>query len=117
MNNPVQWIDPLGLAHTSGKWKDCGKGCRIRIDGDAVGDGRHLHWECKNGSGVMGEFGGMSHDEDYSSDQIALRNVQKNMVSSQNQVKICHAKPPGYQLLMRLLQLVLQLAQGMLYIE
>ncbi|ANP07182.1 hypothetical protein CP48_08830 [Escherichia coli] len=43
--------------------------------------------------------------------QIALRNVQKNMVSSQNQVKICHAKPPGYQLLMRLLQLVLQLAQ------
>ena len=39
------------------------------------------------------------------------------MVSSQNQVKICHAKPPGYQLLMRLLQLVLQLAQGMLYIE
>lgn len=49
--------------------------------------------------------------------QIALRNVQKNMVSSQNQVKICHAKPPGYQLLMRLLQLVLQLAQGLLYIE
>lgn len=49
MNNPVQWIDLLGLAHTSGKWKDCGKGCRIRIDGDAVGDGRHLHWECKNG--------------------------------------------------------------------
>lgn len=67
MNNPVQWIDLLGLAHTSGKWKDCGKGCRIRIDGDAVGDGRHLHWECKNGSGVMGEFGGMSHGEDYSS--------------------------------------------------
>ncbi|EOY1547397.1 RHS repeat-associated core domain-containing protein [Escherichia coli] len=21
MNNPVQWIDPLGLAHTSGKWR------------------------------------------------------------------------------------------------
>lgn len=117
MNNPVQWIDPLGLAHTSGKWKDCGKGCRIRIDGDAVGDGRHLHWECKNGSGVMGEFGGMSHDEDYSSAPNSIKKCAKNMVSSQNQVKICHAKPPGYQLLMRLLQLVLQLAQGMLYIE
>ncbi|WP_236927360.1 hypothetical protein [Escherichia coli] len=77
MNNPVQWIDPLGLAHTSGKWKDCGKGCRIRIDGDAVGDGRHLHWECKNGSGVMGEFGGMSHGEDYSSAPNSIKKCAK----------------------------------------
>ncbi|WP_077826083.1 RHS repeat-associated core domain-containing protein, partial [Escherichia coli] len=77
MNNPVQWIDLLGLAHTSGKWKDCGKGCRIRIDGDAVGDGRHLHWECKNGSGVMGEFGGMSHGEDYSSAPNSIKKCAK----------------------------------------
>jgi len=49
--------------------------------------------------------------------QMLLRNVQKNMVSSQNQVKISHAKIPGYQQLMQLLQLVLQLAQGTLYIE
>ena len=67
INNPIAWIDPLGLAHTSGKWKNYGKGCRIRIDGDAVGEGRHLHWECKKGVGVMGEFGGTSHGDDYTS--------------------------------------------------
>lgn len=49
--------------------------------------------------------------------QMPLRKVQKNMVSSQNQVKISPAKVPGYQQLMQLLQLVLQLAQGTLYIE
>lgn len=60
--NPVTYTDPLGLEHRTGQWKDCGGGCRIRIDGDHVGTGRHLHWECNNGqSGEMGEFGGTSH--------------------------------------------------------
>ena len=76
MNNPVQWIDLLGLAHTSGKWKDCGKGCRIRIDGDAVGDGRHLHWECKM-DGCNGEFEVCPMVRITHQHQIALRNVQK----------------------------------------
>ena len=73
----MNWIDPLGLDHTSEKWKDCGKGCRIRIDGDAVGSGRHLHWECKNGSGAMGEFGGISHGENYSSAPNAIKKCAK----------------------------------------
>ncbi len=60
--NPVNLVDPEGLAHRSGRWKDCGGGCRIRIDYDATGEGRHLHWECKGGkSGVGGENGGTSH--------------------------------------------------------
>ncbi|ENF1487587.1 RHS domain-containing protein [Salmonella enterica] len=87
-NNPVNWIDPLGLAHTSGKWKDCGKGCRIRIDGDAVGDGRHLHWECKNGSGVMGEFGGQSHGEDYSSAPNSIKKCARKYGFEPEQSKL-----------------------------
>ncbi|EDP8629733.1 hypothetical protein G6D98_003560 [Salmonella bongori] len=87
-NNPVNWIDPLGLAHTSGKWKDCGKGCRIRIDGDAVGDGRHLHWECKNGSGVMGEFGGQSHGDDYSSAPNSIKKCARKYGFEPEQSKL-----------------------------
>ncbi|EDY2550083.1 RHS element protein, partial [Salmonella enterica] len=87
-NNPVNWIDPLGLAHTSGKWKDCGKGCRIRIDGDAVGDGRHLHWECKNGGGVMGEFGGQSHGDDYSSAPNSIKKCARKYGFEPEQSKL-----------------------------
>jgi RHS repeat-associated protein len=64
--NPFGFIDPFGLAHRSGQWKDCGSGCRIRIDYDHSGEGRHLHWECRGGgSGEMGEFGGTSHGGTY----------------------------------------------------
>jgi RHS repeat-associated protein len=59
--SPVMEVDPRGLEHRSGQWKQCGRGCRIRIDYDHVGNGRHLHWECPGSSGEMGEFGGSSH--------------------------------------------------------
>ncbi len=65
----------------------------------------------------MGEFGGMSHGEDYSSAPNSIKKCAKKYGFEPEPSKDCHAKPPGYQLLMRLLQLVLQLAQGMLYIE
>lgn len=71
--NPFAWFDPLGLQHVSGQWKDCGKGCRIRIDRDASGGGRHLHWECKGSGGAMGEFGGVSHGDDYTSTPNAIK--------------------------------------------
>ncbi|WP_026603574.1 RHS repeat-associated core domain-containing protein [Methylomonas sp. 11b] len=60
--NPINFVDPMGADHKTGKTIDCGGGCTIRIDRNSVGDGRHLHWECRNGgSGSMGEFGGTSH--------------------------------------------------------
>ena len=65
LNKPLVLIDPLGLDHRTGQWKNCGGGCRIRIDGDAVGNGRHLHWECRGSSGEMGENGGVSHGGTY----------------------------------------------------
>jgi type VI secretion system secreted protein VgrG len=71
--NPFSRVDPTGLQHVSGQWKDCGKGCRIRIDRDASGGGRHLHWECKKSSGTMGEFGGVSHGDDYNSAPNAIK--------------------------------------------
>lgn len=64
--DPINSTDRLGLAgddHSTGQWKQCSKGCRIRIDFFLV-DGvkvRHLHWECKKAEGVGGEFGGTSH--------------------------------------------------------
>lgn len=63
-NSPLNLNDPFGLKpHISGQWKDCGNGCRIRIDINAHDDGRHLHWECNRGKqeGAMGELGGTSH--------------------------------------------------------
>jgi len=62
--NPISRIDPTGLIeHSSGQWKDCGKGCRIRIDTTIVNGQvkRHLHWECRNDSGECGENGEKSH--------------------------------------------------------
>lgn len=70
--NPLSNKDPLGLSdrqlgdHKSGRWIECGKGCRIRIDfnldmktGQLV---RHLHWECRDGrEGECGENGEKSH--------------------------------------------------------
>ncbi|MFQ3248039.1 MAG: RHS repeat-associated protein [Arenicella sp.] len=61
VGNPLRYSDPEGLAHRSGRWKNCGGGCRIRIDYDHVGEGRHLHWECPGKSGAMGEHGRPSH--------------------------------------------------------
>jgi hypothetical protein len=68
-NSPLNDTDPTGQAnsgnysggHKSGQWKDCGGGCRIRIDRNHSGVGRHLHWECRGSSGEMGEFGATSH--------------------------------------------------------
>ena len=63
-NQPLKKIDPTGLIeHNSGQWKDCGKGCRIRIDTSIINGqvSRHLHWECKNDSGECGEHGKKSH--------------------------------------------------------
>jgi RHS repeat-associated protein len=65
-SNPLQFVDPLGLVrHNSGRWIDCGKGCKIRIDsvfnektGVVI---RHLHWECRGREGECGEFGEESH--------------------------------------------------------
>ena len=64
--NPISYVDPNGLVkHTSGRWIDCGKGCRIRIDytiDEKTGVvRRHLHWECKGREGVCGENGDQSH--------------------------------------------------------
>lgn len=65
--NPLLGTDETGEAssgsdrHRSGKWKDCGGGCRIRIDENHAPPGRHLHWECRGNSGAMGEFGAISH--------------------------------------------------------
>ncbi len=52
----------MGLA-TSGQWKDCGgNGCQIRIEDNHEGDGRHIHWECRDGtSGTCGENDTGSH--------------------------------------------------------
>jgi RHS repeat-associated protein len=63
-NAPLTGSDPTGLIeHNSGQWKDCGKGCRIRIDTTIVNGqvSRHLHWECKKDSGECGENGEKSH--------------------------------------------------------
>ncbi|MCF7222494.1 RHS repeat-associated core domain-containing protein [Marilutibacter chinensis] len=65
-SSSLQHADPLGLVdHVSGRWIDCGKGCRIRIDftfdGNTGQRTRHLHWECKGESGECGEFGKPSH--------------------------------------------------------
>jgi len=64
---PVNNIDPDGLINPSGQWKDCGNGCKIRIEGNHNDTSkRHLHWECrKGGKHAMGEFGDISHGEDY----------------------------------------------------
>ncbi len=65
------------------RWIDCGKGCRIRIDQNHQGEGRHLHWECRGkgvGSGVFGKFGEKSHGEDYTSALSILLNVLKTTV-------------------------------------
>ncbi|SDC34982.1 type VI secretion system tip protein TssI/VgrG [Paraburkholderia lycopersici] len=75
--NPISFIDPMGLQHVSGQWKDCGKGCRIRIDKNASGEGRHLHWECKGKDGAMGEYGGTSHGEDYTSAPNIIKECAK----------------------------------------
>jgi RHS repeat-associated protein len=82
-SNPGNRVDPSGLMeYSSGRWIDCGKGCRIRIDFKLTYDGtkiRHLHWECKGSAGECGEFGETSHGgtwEDAPSfiQQCALRN-------------------------------------------
>jgi len=72
-NNPINRTDPTGLSHRSGQWKSCGGGCRIRIDYDAVGTGRHLHWECRGSSGEMGEFGGTSHGGNHTNAPETIR--------------------------------------------
>jgi RHS repeat-associated protein len=64
--SPLNRIDPKGLAieYQSGRWIDCGAGCRIRIDTTIINGKRirHLHWECKGrGSGECGENGATSH--------------------------------------------------------
>jgi len=76
VNNPLIFIDPIGL---SGQWKDCGKGCKIMIDKNAVGNGRHLHWECGRGSssGEMGEYGGTSHGDNCSSAPNIIKNCAR----------------------------------------
>lgn len=63
---PHSSTDASGLVeHVTGRWIDCGGGCRIRIDytldpktNQKV---RHLHWECKGGEGECGENGRPSH--------------------------------------------------------
>ncbi|KAF1718667.1 type IV secretion protein Rhs [Pseudoxanthomonas yeongjuensis] len=65
---PLETTDPLGLIdHVSGRWIECGNGCRIRIDKSIVKGvtRRHLHWECKGQSGACGEFGEQSHGESW----------------------------------------------------
>ena len=63
--SPLSATDPSGLVqHQSGRWIDCGKGCRIRIDWTLENDGKvryHLHWECKKREGECGENGQPSH--------------------------------------------------------
>ncbi|QNH11767.1 RHS repeat-associated core domain-containing protein [Xanthomonas sp. SI] len=81
---PFRYSDIFGLVkHTSGRWIDCGKGCRIRIDftyDEKTGrKARHLHWECKGAEGECGEYGGESHggtwdDAPKSIKECALRN-------------------------------------------
>ncbi|WP_369915907.1 RHS repeat-associated core domain-containing protein [Xanthomonas sp. NCPPB 3005] len=81
---PFRYSDIFGLVkHTSGRWIDCGKGCRIRIDftyDEKTGRrARHLHWECKGAEGECGEYGGESHggtwdDAPKSIKECALRN-------------------------------------------
>jgi len=66
--NPERWADPKGLErgdHKTGKWIECSKNCRIRIDYNLVNGVkvRHLHWECKGDVGVCGEFGEDSHGQ------------------------------------------------------
>ncbi|AWH52733.1 type IV secretion protein Rhs [Stenotrophomonas sp. ESTM1D_MKCIP4_1] len=65
-SSPLAHSDPLGLVdHTSGRWIECGKGCRIRIDftfdSKSGAKKRHLHWECKGKEGECGEYGQPSH--------------------------------------------------------
>lgn len=65
-SDPLSFSDPTGLIrHTSGRWIDCGGGCRIRIDSvldEATGTvRRHLHWECRGSAGECGENGATSH--------------------------------------------------------
>jgi len=62
--NALISVDPTGLIqHKTGRWIDCGKGCRIRIDISIINGiaRRHLHWECKGEEGVCGENGTKSH--------------------------------------------------------
>jgi RHS repeat-associated protein len=67
--NPISNFDFYGLDtsdHKSGRWIECQRGCRIRIDFFVVNGKkiRHLHWVCPNGTkGVGGEFGESSHGE------------------------------------------------------
>ncbi|MGX8286002.1 hypothetical protein [Xanthomonas oryzae] len=65
-SSTFKYSDAFGLVkHTSGRWIECGKGCRIRIDftfDEATGSKiRHLHWECKGDTGECGENGRPSH--------------------------------------------------------
>jgi RHS repeat-associated protein len=75
--NPANNIDPTGLA-TSGQWKDCGGGCRIRIEDNHRGGGRHMHWECKGKSGTCGEFGTSSHGDDCSGAPNRVKDCARN---------------------------------------
>lgn len=64
-NKPLMSVDPTGLIenHITGRWIDCGAGCRIRIDKTVINGvvKRHLHWECKRDDGECGENGETSH--------------------------------------------------------
>jgi RHS repeat-associated protein len=66
-NSPLGRTDPDGLDwfHKTGKEKNCGQGCIIRID-YTLQDGRkirHLYWECKGKKGQFGENGADSHGQ------------------------------------------------------
>ncbi|WP_220130486.1 hypothetical protein, partial [Xanthomonas oryzae] len=67
-SSTFKYSDAFGLVkHTSGRWIECGKGCRIRIDftfDEATGSKiRHLHWECKGDTGECG--GGFNSDSQH----------------------------------------------------
>jgi RHS repeat-associated protein len=64
--SPTMFSDPLGLVkNTSGRWIECGKNCRIRIDkefNEKTGEvKRHMHWECRGSVGDCEEDGGGPH--------------------------------------------------------
>ena len=75
---PIKLTDPFGQA-TSGQWKQCSGGCRIRIEDNHAGGGRHLHWECPGGrSGTCGEFGSISHGSDCSGAPNRVKDCARN---------------------------------------
>jgi RHS repeat-associated protein len=93
-NSPFVLTDRSGLAGTprppypltgkgsSGKWIDCGGGCRIRIDTQLWSDGtvrRHLHWECRgSGEGSCGENGVQSHGQSWQDAPETVKNCARN---------------------------------------